>query len=117
MNEIVKDAPCLCKEYTETSAAVKRNFFQQIQYYWFLQRKSRYQYPVAYSDGTVSDMECECVGRRVLGFMDGATLISCEAKVLEREMSSYKEEQCWNDVLREAIECLASIRDYLKKRQ
>lgn len=68
MNEFVKDAPCLCKD-EDMEVPVKRNFFQKILYNWLRKRNRCYQYPVLYSDRTISNAKCERVGRKPLGIV------------------------------------------------
>lgn len=68
MNEILKDAPCLCKD-EDMEVSVKRNFFQKILYNWLRKRNRCYQYPVLYSDRTISNAKCERVGRKPLGIV------------------------------------------------
>ena len=68
MKEILKDAPCLCKD-EDMEVPVKRNFFQKILYNWLRKRNRCYQYPVLYSDRTISNAKCERIGRKPLGII------------------------------------------------
>lgn len=67
MNEILKDAPCLCKDDDMEIVPLRRNFFQKLCCYWFQNRDKQYDYPVLYSDGTISKAKCECIGGKPLG--------------------------------------------------
>lgn len=85
MEEIVKDAPCLCKEDCQENIAVKQSFFQKVHYYWLRLWACAYQYPVMYDDGTVSKMKCDRVGHTPLGIIFENHLMSL--KISQNKMS------------------------------
>lgn len=67
MSELIKDAPCLCKDDDVEIMPPKRNFFQRIRYNRLRERKRYYEYPVLYSDGVITNAKCERIGRKPLG--------------------------------------------------
>lgn len=69
MNELIKDAPCLCKDDDVEIMPPKRNFFQRIMYNRLRERKCYYEYPVLYSDGVITNAKCERIGRKPLGII------------------------------------------------
>ncbi|MDO5386403.1 MAG: hypothetical protein Q4F75_03935 [Pseudomonadota bacterium] len=76
MNEILKDAPCLCKDDDMEIVPLRRNFFQKLCCYWFQNRDKQYDYPVLYSDGTISKAKCERIGGKPLGVIFKNNLIT-----------------------------------------
>ncbi|MDO5386854.1 MAG: hypothetical protein Q4F75_06235, partial [Pseudomonadota bacterium] len=62
-----KDAPCLCKIDDMEIVLLRRNFFQKLYYHWFRRKNKQYDYPVLYSDGTISKAQCDMIGRKLLG--------------------------------------------------
>ena len=69
MRELIKDAPCLCKDDDVEIMPPKRNFFQRIMYNRLRERKCYYEYPVLYSDGVITNAKCERIGRKPLGII------------------------------------------------
>ncbi|MDO5386397.1 MAG: hypothetical protein Q4F75_03900 [Pseudomonadota bacterium] len=91
MKEVVKDAPCLCKDDDMERLQPKRNFFQKMLYDWLCKRNHCYQYPVLYSDGTISKAECERVGRTPLGVIFENHVVTLHGSY--RKMKWYKASQ------------------------
>ena len=69
MSEVIKDAPCLCKDDEMERIQPKRNFFQKILYSRLRKRNRCYLYPVLYSDRTISKAQCDRIGRKPLGIV------------------------------------------------
>ena len=69
MSEVIKDAPCLCKDDDMERMQPKRNFFQKILYNRLRKGNRSYLYPVLYSDGTISKAQCDRIGRKPLGIV------------------------------------------------
>ena len=69
MSEVIKDAPCLCKDDEMERIQPKRNFFQKILYSRLRKRNRCYLYPVLYSDRTISNAICDRIGRKPLGII------------------------------------------------
>lgn len=92
MEEIVKDAPCLCKEdwQDEAKTTMKLDFFKKIQFHLLRLQKSCFAYPVMYEDGTVSTEECDKIGRTPIGIIFENHLLSL--KVSQNEMP-------WNEAM------------------
>ena len=59
MSEVIKDAPCLCKDDDMERMQPKRNFFQKILYNRLRKSNRSYLYPVLYSDGIISNAICD----------------------------------------------------------
>ena len=69
MSEVIKDAPCLCKDDDMERMQPKRNFFQKILYNRLRKSNRSYLYPVLYSDGIISNAICDKIGRKPLGII------------------------------------------------
>ena len=69
MSEVIKDAPCLCKDDDMERMQPKRNFFQKILYNRLRKGNRSYLYPVLYSDGIISNAICDRIGRKPLGII------------------------------------------------
>ena len=69
MSEVIKDAPCLCKDDDMERMQPKRNFFQKILYNRLRKSNRSYLYPVLYSDGVISNAICDKIGRKPLGII------------------------------------------------
>ena len=69
MSEVIKDAPCLCKDDEMERMQPKRNFFQKILYNRLRKSNRSYLYPVLYSDGIISNAICDRIGRKPLGII------------------------------------------------
>ena len=69
MSEVIKDAPCLCKDDEMERMQPKRNFFQKILYNRLRKSNRSYPYPVLYSDGVISNAICDKIGRKPLGII------------------------------------------------
>lgn len=69
MSEVIKDAPCLCKDDDMERMQPKRNFFQKILYNRLRKSNRSYPYPVLYSDGVISNAICDKIGRKPLGII------------------------------------------------
>ncbi len=79
MSEVIKDAPCLCKDDETERIQPKRNFFQKILYNRLRKRNRCYLYPVLYSDRTISNAICDRIGRKPLGVVFENHLITLRA--------------------------------------
>ncbi len=79
MSEVIKDAPCLCKDDEMERIQPKRNFFQKILYSRLRKRNRCYLYPVLYSDRTISNAICDRIGRKPLGVVFENHLITLRA--------------------------------------
>lgn len=92
MNEILKDAPCLCKEdwQEEAKTTMKLSFGEKIQFHLLRLQKSRFAYPVMYDDGTVSTMKCDKIGRTPIGVIFEKHLLSL--KISQNKMP-------WNEAM------------------
>lgn len=112
MNEILKDAPCLCKDGWQENAKVNLNFIQNMQYRLLHLQKSSFTYPVMYDDGTISTMKCDKIGRTPIGVIFENHLLSLK---FSREMP-------WNEAMKYCRsikllgkECDAGTIDFWKK--
>ncbi len=79
MSEVIKDAPCLCKDDEMERIQPKRNFFQRLLYKRLQRKYKRYPYPVLYSDGVISNAICDRIGRKPLGVVFENHLITLRA--------------------------------------
>ena len=79
MSEVIKDAPCLCKDDEMERMQPKRNFFQKILYNRLRKSNRSYLYPVLYSDGIISNAICDRIGRKPLGVVFENHLITLRA--------------------------------------
>ena len=113
MSEVIKDAPCLCKDDDMERMQPKRNFFQKILYNRLRKRNCCYLYPVLYSDGIISNAICDKIGRKPLGVIFENHLITLRDS--SKEMDWYEAMDYCKNVKIFGQSCEAGTIEFWKK--